>query len=272
MVKFDVHSNPQDIEAHYQQHGFVVFKDIDIAGISETFRKEFAKLVALKFKELGLSDQVNEKTVFEQELMTLNRKYREEFSYVWNASQSLTSLFAMLGDARIKHLLELVGMKHNAVAWTPNLRIDCPNEDAFILPDHQDRHYNGGSENSCTVYFQINGISKEKGPLHVRPGTHKFGSIPYKKTDVRPYFFLEPGPWQDCADVELDLTNNDVLIFHMDLVHASGLNRSMVPRMTMQLRYNNLNDPLFMKSGWLPTYSAMTTKNNIGLIPVNIKE
>lgn len=272
MVKFNLQSDAHKIQEHYDQHGYVIFDQVDIDAISQPFRKEFSKLVSVKYQELGLGNSVNEKTVFEKELMQINRDHREVFSHIWNASQALPSLFGMMANEKILAYLDLIGMKHPTTAWTPNVRIDCPNEDEFILSDHQDRHYNGGSENSCTVYFQINGISKEKGRLHVRPGTHKLGSVPFLKKNVRPYFFLEPGQWNQYPDIELELENNNIVIFHMDLVHSSALNRATSPRLTMQLRYSNLMDPIYKGTGWLPTYTATTTKNNTGLEPVNEKK
>lgn len=263
--KFSIHDDPSAVLAEYRREGVVVFRDLPVQEIGKSFRLGFSAITEQVYRELGLGDRVNPQTIFDHELMQIHRHSRAHFSALWNASQSLPGLYSMLDHPTLKQLLQLTGMSLFTSAWTPNVRIDCPHEDDYILPDHQDRHYNGGSENACTVYFQLNGISPEKGRLNLRPRSHLFGSLPYKEETVRPYFHLRPGAWSELENYELALEPNDIVVFHMDLVHRSAVNRGDSPRVTLQLRYSNFMDPLFKSSGWAPLFVAKTTENNLGL-------
>ena len=256
----EIESN--DAQEYFREHGFLFFRNTPIEKISTSFRRQLATAIRLRGDTLGIELDPDDERSFYETLLGLHTANRDAFVTVLDLAQTLPGVFGMLDNSFVAQCLSLMGYHSLSTNWPPVIRMDFPQEDVFLLPDHQDRHYNGGSENAVTCYFQL--ASSGQSPLGIRPGSHKYGSLPRKHLDVRPYVVLEDGEWQErCPLIELEFEENDMLFFHMDLVHRSGLNRSDRPRVTVQLRYNNLEDPEYLRDGWPATYKTLTVKDTI---------
>jgi ectoine hydroxylase-related dioxygenase (phytanoyl-CoA dioxygenase family) len=253
----------QEARAFFEEHGCVIFSNTGLRNTTKEMREELRDVVQFKYEQINPGTPVNVDSMFDKELVEIHKNDRSQFINVYDVGQSLPSIFALYNNSLIRRALKLLNYNNLSVNWSPRLRLDFPNEDQFLLPDHQDRDFNGGSETSVTVYFQLHASGKQN-PLYVRPKTHLLGNLPVRKITERPYILLEEGEWMDkYPEEETNLTDDEILIFHMDLVHRSGLNRGGSPRATIQLRYNNLKDEFYQKSGWPATYRLVSVKDEI---------
>lgn len=261
--KFTLETQDTEIKRHFNENGFVIFKDLPFSKIFSSFQKEVQYLVKNKTKN-KVSENTPLEDLFKNYIKTIHQEKREDFVHILDAAATLPSFYKICGDGNIQKILQSIGFNHISMTMPPRLRMDFPNEDEYILPDHQDHYYNEGDQEFVVVWIPLVTVENNMGGLGVRPKSHKEGLLPRYQISKRPYIYLEPGEWESKYPNQfVFLEIGEALVFHMDLIHKSGKNRGSFPRATIQLRYNNLEDPNYKAKGWPPSYKIYSKKDHI---------
>jgi phytanoyl-CoA hydroxylase len=88
-------------------------------------------------------------------------------------------------------------------------------------------------------YTTATNMRLDNGPLHVIPGSHRFGHIHHVDT---PSHLGLPADWSFDDSVCIDGDAGDSIIFHVHTIHGSPPNRSDHPRATFINRYLPTDD------------------------------
>jgi ectoine hydroxylase-related dioxygenase (phytanoyl-CoA dioxygenase family) len=117
---------------------------------------------------------------------------------------------------------------------------------------HQDWRSMQGSLNSVVVWIPLIDINAELGALEILPGSHRHGL----RTDHIDNGFgmvaLTDAEKQKLISVEVK--TGDALLFSSFLIHQSGDNVTDGPRWSCHFRYNDLEDPTFIKRKYAHAY------------------
>ena len=139
------------------------------------------------------------------------------------------------------------------------VRIDMPGEDDFLLGPHQDFHYIQGSPDGITIWTPLNFVSAEMGPPSFVTGSHLGGVLPVKERPLEQTYGSNGGSTIELAGLadwkredfwSRPISEKEAAVFSTLLVHQSGKNRSDEARLSMQLRFDNLSDPISRERGY----------------------
>jgi phytanoyl-CoA hydroxylase len=83
--------------------------------------------------------------------------------------------------------------------------------------------------------------------LQVIPGTHKLGLL---DSEAVSYYGKITEKFAEEDYIQLEFETGDALFFSSFLVHRSGLNSTESIRWSVQLRYNNVEEPTFIERGF----------------------
>jgi len=140
------------------------------------------------------------------------------------------------------------GILYPAIGVNLAVRLDRPHDEKRNSSLHQVFWYSFISNNSITVWFNLTEVKKEDGPLIIyynfKKNIKKFkdnklgtftASLPLKKKIGKKNIFLK---------------ENEVLVFNQFLLHQSGQNISTKPRISVQIRFNDLKKAKELKSSF----------------------
>jgi len=129
--------------------------------------------------------------------------------------------FRALVDHVIKALRAVTGpawlMQTEHGRW---LRIGMPRGLNRRMPPHQDIFYLPGAEKFMTVWVPLHRCPRDLGGLRVVPNSHVHGAFYHEGKQGIPVRGAAL-PWK-----RLEFEVGDAVVFHRQLVHASGINRS----------------------------------------------
>ncbi len=132
------------------------------------------------------------------------------------------------------------------------LLMSPPNETWHLARWHQDYYYNGGSENSCTVYAPLQKTNLSNGGLSVALGSHINGLLKHEPNDQQNKWNtisdFEVGNFPKVCDIEME--RGDVLFLHSLIPHTANLNKSKNVRFVANFRYQDLSEQKFINSNW----------------------
>lgn len=134
---------------------------------------------------------------------------------------------------------------HNFTA----VRFDLPGEEKYSAPPHQDFPYIQGSLNGVTIWLPFLDILKEMGPVEFAPGSHLSGCRKIRehclKSSGSGIHSLELVEANNLCQLNYDsceMTSDSALLFSTLLIHRSGENCSDIPRISLQVRCDDLTD------------------------------
>lgn len=145
------------------------------------------------------------------------------------------------------------------------IRIDNPNEDRFRAQWHQEYPAQLRSLDGVVLWSPLVQITEALGPVQFCPGSHHDGLVPVHTHDA-----TNPnrtGAYALMLKNEQELiarypriaplsSPGDLILVDFLLLHASGHNRSMRARWSMQMRYFNFKDPTGLAHGWKGSFAA----------------
>lgn len=260
--KFTLQSPTPEVQSFYDKEGFAIFSLPELKSSTHRFLTQIQNLILAKKQKNDPKATVTETEMFTRDLVDIHKNNRTDFVHILDAAHTLPGFFGLCDADVIHQLLKKIGLQQTTMTMPPRLRLDFPNEDEFLQPDHQDHYYHEGDPHFVTIWFPLVSVTADMGALGIRPRSHENGLLPFRAIQTRPYFLLEKGPWQTQYPLqEVCLDTNEVVVFHMDLIHKSGLNRGRHPRVTVQLRYNDLQNPQYAEQGWPPSYRIVSRKD-----------
>src|ERR1043166_848080 len=170
---------------------------------------------------------------------------------------ALAEVISITADPLCLDLARSLGVGRPVPSTLPILRIDRPGDTRFRTADHQDFWFSMLSENSITYWIPILPVTADMGLLQVIPGSHKAGLVAFRSSGRETPF--GPGDGVDeNGYVDVHVGDNQLLAFSQLLMHRSGQNRSSKARLTMQVRYNDLETRETMTTSFTPASSRRT--------------
>lgn len=134
---------------------------------------------------------------------------------------------------------------HNFTA----VRFDLPGEEKFSAPPHQDFPYIQGSLNGVTIWLPFFDVSKKMGPVEFIPGSHLSGCRKVREpglkssgSGINSLELVEADNLRQLTYNSCEMSSDSALLFSTLLIHRSGENCSDMPRISMQVRCDDLTD------------------------------
>lgn len=134
---------------------------------------------------------------------------------------------------------------HNFTA----VRFDLPGEEKFSAPPHQDFPYIQGSLNGVTIWLPFFDILKEMGPVEFVAGSHLSGCRKVRElgltssgSGIHTIELVEADNLRQLTYNSCEMSSNSALLFSTLLIHRSGENCSDIPRISLQVRCDDLTD------------------------------
>jgi len=158
-----------------------------------------------------------------------------------------------------------IGIEKPVAVTIPTIRVDRPHTEKFMTLSHQDYWYSLVSDNSVVIWYALTSITEAMGYLKAIPGSHKDGLVPFEeKPGGYTYKLRDERPEEAYQNV--NLAEDEILIFNQFFIHKSGKNTGHMPRFTMQVRYNDLNTMTDMVQTFTATSSDFILKRQQELL------
>lgn len=176
-------------------------------------------------------------------------------------------LMGLLNLPQILNICRTLGLAFPVPATIPVTRIDRPKNDFYNTPWHQDSWYTIFSPNAVTMWLPILPLDTNMGLMQVIPGSHEQGIRPFRKFDegYEPYVARDLGKLEQQA-IEVMVDEDELLVFNQSLLHRSGRNLSSKCRMSLQLRFNDLDSMTKLCSTFTPVHSRMVLEEQQRLL------
>ena len=183
-----------------------------------------------------------------------NETHNKITKILYEVYPTMPAIIGCINHQLLIWLAQSIGIKKPVASTIPTIRIDRPNTDKFLTLSHQDYWYSFASDNSVTIWCPLISITEEMGHLQVIPGSHKNGLVPFTKR-IGDNLLSVQKDYPDEYFQAVDLAVDEILLFSQYLIHKSGLNRGHMPRVTMQVRYNDV----YTMTELIQTFTATTS-------------
>ena len=143
-----------------------------------------------------------------------------------------------------------------------NLRAKMPEEEATLVPWHQDLAYLAPEDAGDTLFVNfwipLVKATAENGCLQVMRGSHRFGLLQH---DYRTAFFhgIDEKELPDCEVVTCEVDVGDVLMTMERVIHRSTPHRSQTVRWSLDVRYSRVGLPTGRRN--VPGFIARSREN-----------
>lgn len=248
-----------DIE-FFKKNGYLILKNFFDKEEVETVLRDAKTVFLRQFIEKGyiascVLDDINE----EQFNIFLYRLFEDDIECLSNCGkqvQHLISLHRLSLNTKIIELLIQMGLKAPVVSTRPVLYFNhskLAKQKIFYKVDaHQDWRSMQGSLNSVVIWIPLIDINKELGALEILSGSHLGGLRTDHVENGFGMVSLSEDEKESLFSVEVNA--GDALLFSSFLIHQSGDNTSNKPRWSCHFRYNDLEDPSFIKRKFAHPY------------------
>jgi hypothetical protein len=222
-----------------KKNGYVIIKAKAMPKIKNSVKMKLINKVSLLLKKLKLKKIENKN--FDEIMMDI---YKIDQRKKVNILKSLYEIFPsepiFYSLATCKDFLNIsknLGVKYPLIGTGTQIRFDRPNDKKFKTLKHQDFWYSFLSHNAITIWFNLTEVSDKDGALIIYVNSHKKGYLNFinkKKATFEIKNYLQS------KEKKIFLKKDEILVFSQFLVHKSGINSSNKPRVSIQLRYNDL--------------------------------
>jgi len=204
-------------------------------GFDDDRKNDFSSPKNIKKVEGHLFDLFNDDT--------------EKFINLGKQAQHIIDLWRLASSRKIEDLLLALNLDFPNFSVRPSMFFNSKKLDKkghyWRLGDHQDWRSSQGSLDSVTIWYPYVNCDIKLGALEVIPGSHLDGL--YECAEVDYYSKIDEGLLDEGKYIPVEMNKGDLLIFNSFLVHRSGTNSTNGIRWSSQLRFNNLDDPNFIK-------------------------
>ncbi len=231
--------------------GYAIIGDSYIYSIKRKLRQELLSLSNFilhrnnsKKKFKNLEDAV--RFMFHLD-KTTNKKTLSE---LYELAPTFPFFHNLASEKKFLNIIKKAGLKIPTVGTNPAIRVDRPFDKKFNTLIHQDFWYSFISKNSITIWFTINNIELNKiGNLKINEEFKNKKILKFKQGNQQT-FSANKNFTKSTSFKEVKLKKDEILIFNQLLPHLSGKNISSYPRISIQLRYNDLKNSRFLKSSF----------------------
>jgi len=233
-----------DLYPFFCENGFVVVTDLFESQALTEARHDLFRLFQERLKDC------NPNGLEGIELLTyFYDNEKERWRQAARRMYDLVSVYRLAVQPRLSGLLRRLGLRSPLIDSRPEVRTDMPHDRQYIQPWHQDWRYGQGSLNSVSIWTALHDVTVANGTIDVMPGTHRFGYLACDElTNPRRFVILDPRI-DEIPFTSAELTLGEAVIFSQFTVHRSGYNASDKPRLSVQLRFSDFEEPKFIANG-----------------------
>lgn len=233
------------------KNGYIHIKNYHNNKYIDNFKHSFSNLCyynQTKSIKLENNKKFNEKEINDF-LINLKNKSPNIIKKIYTTSKHLSSFIQIFENKKIKELCSklLKTKSENLIITDYQFRIDYPNDEKHTLKWHQDSSYyfqDTDGKNSLVCNVSLHEIKKNMGAVWLIPKSHnkrlrmkKKKSTKYKsgQREIDEKFNKKLAK-------QIETKTSDVTIYHPNLIHKSGFNKSKTIRYSAIARvYNPLS-------------------------------
>ena len=249
--------NLDDIEnakKEFENNGLVIIKNIiSDDGIEKIFRtiNLLYKKYSPEKKLISGSDNLWNTESFHEKLINLRKKTPELFASIYDDCQQSASLHELMHEPKILTTAAKIFGDEDSTSLALSgtmLRMDIPNDSRNIYTWHQDHSYykqNKSGVNGMVATVALHDLEEKYGTIRFKIKSHKDGFVRAEAKDrvnhMESSQFVVSGKILNKYDlVHLVIKKEDLALFSIDTIHASGLNISNIIRLTSILRIHRM--------------------------------
>ncbi len=246
---------PTKLLNSYKKNGYVLIKNFfsnkDIEDIQNSLLTAAQKTFKIKISRKNYLNNKN----FHSALINAKNKNPRLFGAFYDTLQNASVIYKTLSSDKILSYLGclLKSKKENFVLSNIGIRMDLPKDTKHRYGWHQDRsyyHQNMDGNKGIVCWFPVMNIFDELGYLQVKKGSHKLGYFKVKMTkknrNYSPQYLIPEKILKKFDTSAVKTKCKDLIIFSMNLFHASGVNKSKLIRFACQARYNDFTESKFV--------------------------
>ncbi|WP_417451029.1 phytanoyl-CoA dioxygenase family protein [Kordiimonas sp.] len=166
-------------------------------------------------------------------------------------SQNHHNILSIPGAEGVQRALKDAGLAEPVVALKPFpvlVSDELHIEGGYNLrPLHQEWPVMQGSTDALVCWIALHDITHQHNALHLIPGTHKKGMLPYERTKCGTGIVPEYLP--DVAPQRMEIKAGDAVLFSCFLAHGSSPTGGGF-RQAVTIRFNNLAAPDLVERGF----------------------
>ena len=245
------------LQEQFNKDGFLILRGALDQEVVGTIYKEAREIFAVQIKRVtGQAVDIDDRDAFENAMFEFFEKDFDAFVNTGKTVQHSISLHRLGVDDQILNLLKQVGISRPVIGARPAMQFNSrflskDGSKHWKLDAHQDWRTGQGSLDSTVIWFPMVPAGEEIGALQVIPGSHTTGLL---ESSTSGYQGGITAALREEEFVQTEFEVGDLLIFSSFLVHRSGNNVTRNIRWSVQLRYNNLDEPTFIERGYPMAY------------------
>jgi phytanoyl-CoA hydroxylase len=245
------------LREQFNRDGYVLLRNFFDKEVINEIYTEARTIFAKQIKQVtGKTVDIDNRDEFENAMFEFFQKDFNAFVNTGKTVQHTFSLHRFGVDPAIENLLKEIGLSNPIIGARAAMQFNSrflskDGSKHWKLDAHQDWRTGQGSLDSTVIWFPMVDAGADIGALQVIPGSHKTG---LKESSTSGY---QGGITTDIDSetfVQTEFQVGDLLVFSAFLIHQSGNNTTNNIRWSVQLRYNNLDEPTFVERGYPMAY------------------
>lgn len=241
------------------KNGFILFERFFEPSSIEAIQNDAKEIFARQLynsKIANSKDVLEDESLFNESLFKLFEIDRLAFINCGKQIQHLISLHRLAISEKVTEKLNQLGVSFPNISTRPVLFFNSPKlaerEVYHTVFPHQDWRSMQGSLDSIVLWLPLIDIDKSLGALEVIPGSHRWGLV--SKEFESGFGKVELSDKQKNLFQSIEVKRGDALFFSSFLVHQSGINSTNKIRWSAHFRYNNLDEPSFIRRKFAHAY------------------
>ncbi|MCR9130766.1 MAG: phytanoyl-CoA dioxygenase family protein [Alphaproteobacteria bacterium] len=179
---------------------------------------------------------------------------------------TLPEVIALINAEPFLSAARQAGLTRPVAGTNPLVRLDRPGDTRFSTPWHQDYWYSLLSERAVVIWMALGELDASMGPVELLAGSHADGLVPFKPYEAGHEWFETAEPVREDGIVAGLHGPDEAVIFDQRVLHRSGFNASDRVRVTIQLRYNDLDALSELTSTFTPSLSRFVLERQKALL------
>ena len=245
------------LQEQFNNDGYVLLRDFLDKDVVNNIYTDARKIFATQIKHVtGKTPDIDNRDEFENAMFEFFEKDFNAFVNTGKTVQHTFSLHRLGLDPKIEDILKQVGLSSPIIGARAAMQFNSrflskDGSKHWKLDAHQDWRTGQGSLDSAVIWFPMVDAGAEIGALQVIPGSHITG---LKESNTSGYQGGITTTLKEEDFVQTEFKVGDILLFSAFLIHQSGNNITRNIRWSVQLRYNNLDEPTFIERGYPMAY------------------
>lgn len=254
------------IKKKYNKSGIIKIKSV--------ISKKQANKITHKINEIFCNVMINKKLINQRIDIFKNtnilKRFRLKYPNIFlnlklNSIQKLPEVYEIGYSRKILKIIKKLGLKNPVYSTDPILMMH--HKDTNIkgggdyAPLHQDWRSIQGSVNCIVLWMPLVEIDTKMGSISFVEGSHLLGLLPTKKHSW--FRNINEKYLKNMKLSSIRINKGDCFFFSSFLVHKSFKNKSNKVRLSLQYRYNDLDDDHYLSRSYSTNYIHAKPKKNL---------